>query len=115
MHPMKEILARRAAGESCGIASYCSANELVIEAALRRAKINGKPVLIEATANQVNQYGGYTGMTPAQFYQKMMGQMRFGWTEAWLFLAAITLARLPGATCLRAKQCPRRKSWCMIL
>lgn len=72
MHPMKEILARRAAGESCGIASYCSANELVIEAALRRAKINGKPVLIEATANQVNQYGGYTGMTPAQFYQKMM-------------------------------------------
>ena len=36
------------------------------------------PVLIEATANQVNQYGGYTGMLPKDFYemiQKMAGEI----------------------------------------
>jgi len=27
----------------------------------------GDSLLVEATANQVNQFGGYTGMTPAAF------------------------------------------------
>jgi len=27
----------------------------------------GTPVLVESTCNQVNQFGGYTGMTPADF------------------------------------------------
>ena len=35
---------------------------------MERAKKRGIPVLIEATANQVNQFGGYTGMKPANFY-----------------------------------------------
>jgi D-tagatose-1,6-bisphosphate aldolase subunit GatZ/KbaZ len=50
-----------------GISSVCSAHPLVIEAALRRGKTEGAAVLIEATCNQVNQEGGYTGMTPADF------------------------------------------------
>jgi D-tagatose-bisphosphate aldolase class II non-catalytic subunit len=50
-----------------GITSVCSAHPLVIEAALRRATMEGAVVLIEATCNQVNQEGGYTGMTPAAF------------------------------------------------
>lgn len=52
-----------------GITSVCSAHSLVIEAALRRAAREGTVVLIEATCNQVNQEGGYTGMTPAAFRQ----------------------------------------------
>jgi D-tagatose-1,6-bisphosphate aldolase subunit GatZ/KbaZ len=40
--------------------------------ALRRAKERNIPVLIEATANQVNQFGGYTGMKPADFYQMVL-------------------------------------------
>ncbi|MBO9195151.1 D-tagatose-bisphosphate aldolase, class II, non-catalytic subunit [Rhizobium sp. 16-449-1b] len=52
-----------------GITSVCSAHPLVIEAALRRAAREGTVVLIEATCNQVNQEGGYTGMTPAAFRQ----------------------------------------------
>ena len=40
---------------------------MVIEAALRQARKTGKTVLIEATCNQVNQDGGYTGMTPQAF------------------------------------------------
>jgi D-tagatose-1,6-bisphosphate aldolase subunit GatZ/KbaZ len=50
-----------------GITSVCSAHPLVIEATLRHAARRGDVVLIEATCNQVNQEGGYTGMKPADF------------------------------------------------
>ncbi len=50
-----------------GITSVCSAHPLVLEATLRRGKVEGAPVLIEATCNQVNHEGGYTGMTPSDF------------------------------------------------
>lgn len=50
-----------------GITSVCSAHPLVLEAALRHAHERDERVLIEATCNQVNQEGGYTGMTPAMF------------------------------------------------
>lgn len=50
-----------------GIPSFCTANGLVIEACLKQAMRFDDYVLIEATANQVNQYGGYTGMLPADF------------------------------------------------
>ncbi len=50
-----------------GIPSICSAHPLVIEAAMLRALKEGTHLLIEATCNQVNQDGGYTGMTPADF------------------------------------------------
>jgi D-tagatose-1,6-bisphosphate aldolase subunit GatZ/KbaZ len=65
------VLAKLAGAEAAsrlrGIPSVCSAHPLVIEAALRRAGAEGVPALIEATCNQVNQEGGYTGMTPADF------------------------------------------------
>ncbi|BCP55212.1 tagatose-6-phosphate kinase [Kaistia sp. 32K] len=57
----------RREGRPYGIASICSAHPTVLRAALRRAAKSGGPVLIEATCNQVNQFGGYTGMTPADF------------------------------------------------
>lgn len=57
----------RREGRPYGIASVCSAHPTVLRAALRRASRSGGPVLIEATCNQVNQFGGYTGMTPADF------------------------------------------------
>jgi len=47
-----------------GITSICSAHPWVLKTAAQR---NEKPLLIEATCNQVNQFGGYTGMTPADF------------------------------------------------
>ena len=64
---MREIIEQRKNGKLVGIASYCTANELVLEACLSRAKQTGNKVLIEATANQVNQFGGYTGMQPIDF------------------------------------------------
>ncbi|MBJ9919257.1 D-tagatose-bisphosphate aldolase, class II, non-catalytic subunit [Burkholderia cenocepacia] len=50
-----------------GIYSVCSAHRLVLEAACEAARADGSPLLIEATCNQVNHLGGYTGMTPADF------------------------------------------------
>jgi D-tagatose-1,6-bisphosphate aldolase subunit GatZ/KbaZ len=64
---LTDLAGRRSRGRKGGIASICSAHPLVIEAALLRGKTADAPVLIEATCNQVNQEGGYTGMTPADF------------------------------------------------
>lgn len=50
-----------------GIYSVCSAHTFVLEAACEAARADGSPLLIEATCNQVNHLGGYTGMTPADF------------------------------------------------
>ena len=67
----QDVLAKLAGADAAsrlrGIPSVCSAHPLVIEAALRRAQAEDVPALIEATCNQVNQEGGYTGMTPAGF------------------------------------------------
>ena len=66
-HPLDEIVAANRRGERFGIPSVCSAHPLVLEAAIERALADATPLLIEATCNQVNQDGGYTGMTPADF------------------------------------------------
>jgi D-tagatose-1,6-bisphosphate aldolase subunit GatZ/KbaZ len=50
-----------------GIPSVCSAHPAVIEASMLHARRRGVHLLVEATCNQVNQDGGYTGMTPANF------------------------------------------------
>ena len=52
-------------GKANGIYAVCSAHPLVLESAIRYAHANRTPLLIEATSNQVDQFGGYTGMTPA--------------------------------------------------
>ena len=54
-------------GVHSGITSVCSAHPIVIKSALLHGRDTRTPVLIEATCNQVNQDGGYTGMTPADF------------------------------------------------
>lgn len=63
----RATLARNLAGEVVGVVSVCSAHPLVLDAALARAARDGGFALIEATCNQVNQDGGYTGQTPAGY------------------------------------------------
>lgn len=65
-HILNAIL-RHTAGEHIGLYSICSAHPIVIEAAMTQAAHDDTFVLIEATSNQVDQFGGYTGMTPADF------------------------------------------------
>jgi D-tagatose-bisphosphate aldolase class II non-catalytic subunit len=61
------LVRERLTGAHGGITSVCTAHPVAIEAALLHGKATGTQVLIEATCNQVNQEGGYTGMTPAEF------------------------------------------------
>src|SRR5215211_6446764 len=50
-----------------GIYSVCSAHPLVIEASVLQALDDDGYLLVEATSNQVDQFGGYTGMKPQDF------------------------------------------------
>ena len=59
------------ANEPDGVTSVCSGHPLVLEAAMLQAGADGTTVLIEATCNQVNHQGGYTGLTPATFRQEV--------------------------------------------
>lgn len=54
-------------GRPAGIYSICSAHPFVLEACMQQALTDNSPLLIESTCNQVNQFGGYTGMTPDNF------------------------------------------------
>jgi D-tagatose-1,6-bisphosphate aldolase subunit GatZ/KbaZ len=55
------------AGSREGLYSICSANRHVLETGMLHARGHGSRVCIESTSNQVNQYGGYMGMTAADF------------------------------------------------
>lgn len=72
-HYLQKLATAHGQGRTLGITSVCSAHPLVIEAAFREAGAGTAPVLIEATCNQVNHEGGYTGMTPADFRQFVSG------------------------------------------
>ena len=61
------LVSERLTDGAAGVTSICTAHPMVIEAALLKGARSGRRVLIEATCNQVNQEGGYTGMTPADF------------------------------------------------
>lgn len=100
-NPLKQIVNKQKQGKSVGIYSCCSANEFVIEAAIECAKRDQSCVLIEATANQVDQNGGYTGMTPEDFKTFVYGiaeKVGFGTERIFLggdHLGPLTFASLP--------------------
>jgi len=50
-----------------GFYSLCTAHPTVLRTACHRAKQEKSHLLVESTSNQVDQFGGYTGMTPLQF------------------------------------------------
>ena len=61
---LDSLLTAQKRGQARGIPSICSAHPWVLQAAMRSGADH---LLIESTCNQVNQFGGYTGMTPADF------------------------------------------------
>jgi D-tagatose-1,6-bisphosphate aldolase subunit GatZ/KbaZ len=62
-----DTVERHKSGEAVGIYSVCSAHPLVIEASVLQALDDDGYLLVEATSNQVDQFGGYTGMKPQDF------------------------------------------------
>ncbi len=67
MSLVNDIVAQNRAGTAIAMASVCSAQPDVLQASLLLAQEHDRAILVEATSNQVNQFGGYTGMKPADF------------------------------------------------
>ncbi|MBV8035135.1 D-tagatose-bisphosphate aldolase, class II, non-catalytic subunit [Roseateles sp.] len=67
MKALLDFVNRHRRGATVGIVSVCSAHPDVLRAAMTHAQTGTQPLLIESTSNQVNQFGGYTGMRPADF------------------------------------------------
>lgn len=67
MSPLQSLLAEHSTGRNVGLYSVCCSNEQVLRAAMHVALEHGTVLLVEATSNQVDQFGGYTGMTPPQY------------------------------------------------
>jgi len=67
LSPIGQVIKAHRRGEAAGLYSVCCSHPLVLSAAMRVARRHATVLLIEATSNQVDQFGGYTGMTPAQF------------------------------------------------
>lgn len=94
-NPLKKIVELQKQGKNVGIYSVCSANKYVIEAALKRGREDGSCVLIESTANQCDQNGGYTGMKPADFKKFVLDIAdKVGFEKGKLFLGGDHLGPL---------------------
>lgn len=64
---LDEVVSAQHNGIALGVPSLCSAHPWVLSTAMRTYAQLDKPLLIESTCNQVNQEGGYTGLTPSEF------------------------------------------------
>jgi D-tagatose-1,6-bisphosphate aldolase subunit GatZ/KbaZ len=87
MNPLTDIVARHKRGHAVGVYSLCSAHPIVIASAMREAEATDTALLIEATSNQVNQFGGYTGMRSAdfvRFIRDIAGEHGFPAERVWL-------------------------------
>ena len=70
-HVLQQLAVARRQRLPRGIYSVCSAHPWVLEAAFDQALEDGSHLLIEATSNQVNHQGGYTGMAPEDFRRRV--------------------------------------------
>lgn len=93
---LQQIAASRHQKHPRGIYSVCSAHPWVIEAAIDQSLQDGSDLLIEATSNQVNHRGGYTGMQPEDFRRLVCDMAaRKGLDEARLILGGDHLGPNP--------------------
>ena len=76
MSVISAIVAANRNGKAVGLPSWCTAHPETLAAILASYRDDQASVLIEATCNQVNQYGGYTGMTPPTFRRFVEGIAR---------------------------------------
>jgi D-tagatose-1,6-bisphosphate aldolase subunit GatZ/KbaZ len=64
---LQETIRRNRCSENVGVYAVCSAHPSVIAAAAQQAIGDESVLHVESTSSQVNQLGGYTGQSPAQF------------------------------------------------
>ncbi len=81
---LDDIVRAQKRGEPRGITAICSAHPWVLRTAMLQRR---ETLLIESTCNQVNQFGGYSGMTPADFVayvRRLAGETGFPWERVML-------------------------------
>ena len=66
---LRDVLHSNRSSGKGGIYAVCSAHPAVIEAAVQQSLEDDSVLLVESTSSQVNQFGGYTGLSPRQFAQ----------------------------------------------
>jgi len=76
LSPIQQVIQAHRRGAPVGLASICCSHPAVLRAAMQVARTHDGPLLVEATSNQVDQFGGYTGMTPAMFRDHVLGLAR---------------------------------------
>jgi D-tagatose-1,6-bisphosphate aldolase subunit GatZ/KbaZ len=64
---LKEKLLSNKKHSAGGVYSVCSSNRAVLQASILQAKEDNSLLIVESTSNQVNQFGGYTGMQAGDF------------------------------------------------
>lgn len=90
-------------GRSTGTYAVCSAHPAVLHAAIRQCLDDSSMLHVESTSNQVNQFGGYTGTTPAEFAAMVRRQaQQCGLPASRVLLGADHL----GPYCWRAQSAP---------
>ena len=97
----RHLIAATGQASRVGIAAWCTAHpETLARHPAPAYRDDDAPVLIEATCNQVNQDGGYTGMTPADFRRFVEGIAPAQGVDpaAGSFWAATISARTRGGT-----------------
>ena len=67
LEPLYAMIDQNRAGTAASLVSVCSAHPDVLRASLNWAERRDLSIIVETTSNQVNQDGGYTGLTPRQF------------------------------------------------
>jgi D-tagatose-1,6-bisphosphate aldolase subunit GatZ/KbaZ len=96
---LQQHLSKQRQGIPAGIYSVCSAHPWVIRAAAEQAAHDGSLLLVEATSNQVNQFGGYSGMRPAAFREFVLERTRaVGFDDTKLVLGGDHLGPNPWRT-----------------
>ena len=64
---LRNLVRRNRESGDTGTYAVCSAHPTVLDAAIQQSLGDGMVLHVESTSIQVNQFGGYTGSTPAQF------------------------------------------------
>ena len=93
---LKELRQQHLDNKMGGMTSVCSAHPMVLEAAIDLFLKEKMPLLIEATGQQVNQFGGYAGITPIAFADRVKRIAAIaGFPENRLFIGADHLGPHP--------------------
>lgn len=69
---IKQIINLRRSGQTqLTLLAVCPNSDVVLQAAVKSAKLFNIPMLLAATLNQVDRDGGYTGWTPQRFVTRL--------------------------------------------